>query len=134
MGLDKSNKELKLRVYPAIDASIIDMPDSVNKIGDETETIHYLVLLKNSLITSLKIITTLVAKKDVGNIGKELHKLKGALSLVSLPQLQNTIENFTACTKGKANESIENFHQMLEFESNRFSEELKKLVSTLGDN
>jgi two-component system, OmpR family, aerobic respiration control sensor histidine kinase ArcB len=133
LALSEGLQEITAGNYVTINASIIDMRDSIRKLGNENETTRYLLLLKASLIASLKTISDFVIKKDIKNLDRELHKLKGALSLVTVPQLQRAIENFNTCSAGEVDLSIEDQYQQLKLQLDCFSEELEKIMSVLDE-
>lgn len=85
---------------------VIDIFDSVSKQGSEENVKKYLKLLSEFFPDCLANLQILISKNDVDALRKELHKLKGALSLVTLPDLQKAVDVFNDRVKGKNEQDI----------------------------
>lgn len=110
-----------------LDNSIIDINDSISKQGSLSEAQKYCFLLKDNLISSLETFSELLEKNNLDVLAKEVHKLKGALSLVSLPSLQRAVENFDCYLKNRGDKPINKFIIAIESEAERFLDELNKI-------
>lgn len=124
---DSVSSPIKVADYSYLDAAIINMKDSIIKRGSEQDALHYIFMLKDSLLLSLKTISQLLNEDDYVQLGKEVHKLKGALSLVTLPTLQQTLEKIDQHIKKKNDKSIQLLYSVFKLESDLFIEEVEKL-------
>lgn len=84
-------------------------------------------LLKDNLVASLENFSELLEGNRLDTLAKEVHKLKGALSLVSLPSLQKAVDNFDFYLKNRDEKPINEFVIAIENEAERFLDELKKI-------
>ena len=73
---------------------LFDLSKSIVKLGSEAAVNSYLKSLIVYLSDSLALMTELEFKKDSITLAKEVHKLKGALSLVEAPELSEAVVQF----------------------------------------
>ena len=95
--------------------------------GSIEEVQKYCFLLKDNLASSLSTLSLLLKDNNRVALAKETHKLKGVLSLVTLPALQQAVENFSDHLKKQDSETIDLVFLAVENENQRFLKELKSL-------
>ena len=113
--------------YTKTDSKVIDIKDSMSKRGSIEEVQKYCFLLKDNLASSLSTLSLLLKDNNRVALAKETHKLKGVLSLVTLPALQQAVENFSDHLKNQDSETIDLVFLAVENENQRFLKELKSL-------
>ncbi len=110
-----------------IDPAVIDMSDSVSKQGSEEGARKYFGLLNDYLSDCLPTLEMLVETNDLVALDKELHKLKGAVSLVTLPNLQQAVSKLNERTKGKSDHAIQALCEAVVNHAKVFSDVVRNL-------